>query len=129
MLFVLGIQTVCSHQAYPDFPGSGILTGFRQIVYISTSRIALVHDIQAELLFLDRIGTERIDIFHHQVPVHHGRRHVYTFQQLDIKTVVGVSRIAVGKFTDSSRTFTGNIIVFIFKSDSQHFICLQTCIQ
>ena len=80
MRFVLGVQAVCSHQAYPDLSGQRVGTCFRQIVYIGTGRIALVHDIQAEFFFLDRVSAQGIDILHHQIPILHGGRHIRASQ-------------------------------------------------
>ena len=119
--FVVGIQTVEIHH-----PQQRLVTNRvnRQILYGCTSRIAEVFDVQFEILFLYLISTQRINVFHHQVPVGKLRRNRRTFQQFQIKRLVGICYIT-GEFADLiNRTLIG-----IFISHRKNLICIQGRIQ
>ena len=87
----IGVQTIQSQHTNQQLIGGIAL---RQVVHVGTCRVALIHHVQLELLLLHRIGSQGIDILHHQVPIAHIGRHGRTFQQLHIKAIGGV-RLAI----------------------------------
>ena len=123
MRLVVGVVTIQVQHPEQDLVGN---RPFRQIVDVCAGRIALVHDIQLELLLLDGIGPQRIDVFHHQVPERHIGRHGNTFQQLHIKAGCCRRRIVGRELTHLKRL---PVRIGIVVSDTQHFVRLQLCLQ
>ncbi len=83
---VVGIQAIKVH----DAKQLGVfICRFGQVRHIHACRIALVLDVQFELLLLCGGGPQAVDILDHQVPVTHLRRVRCIFQCLD-KQCLGV---------------------------------------
>ena len=98
---------------------SGNVT-FLNAIYVGTGRIALIDDVELELVFLYRRSVEPVYVSHHQVPKGHVGRHVDTSQQLDIKTPARIFLIVGRDFADLIR----GTAVHIFEGYSKTFILL-----
>ena len=95
----------------------------RQIGQIDARRVALVLDVEAELLFLDVSG-QVVDVLHHQVPV--ALRGVVrrVLQRLHEEALLGVGKVA-GELTYlESATAEG-----VLEGDGQHLVGLQAGLQ
>ncbi len=68
------------------------------IVGISTHTVVEVLYLHREVVLLQRADSQRIDVFHHQIPEFVLRITRGTFQQLDKKCASGIFCIVAGKF-------------------------------
>ncbi|OAV75588.1 hypothetical protein Barb7_00780 [Bacteroidales bacterium Barb7] len=68
MSLIAPVEAVEVHHAQEQFV---LRTPFRQVIDIRPRRIALVENVQPELLLLHRIRIQRVHILHHQLPARH----------------------------------------------------------
>ena len=114
------VQTVAAQAAQ-----QGGLLGLRlwDIADIDARGIALVLDVEAELLLLD-ISSQIVDVLHHQRPVELLRIVGRILQRLDIERLLGSGMVS-GKLTD----MVGLAIVGILVGYRQHLVALQRGLQ
>ena len=114
---VLGIQTVQVH----GLEQRRALEGrFGQVGQIHARGVALVLDVQAELLARRAGGSDGVDVLHHQSPVGQLRTARGALQQLDVESL-GVVRQVAGELTH----LVGHASVGIFVGHGQYLIGLQ----
>ena len=103
----------------------GSLLGLRlwDIADIDARGIALVLDVEAELLLLD-IGSQIVDVLHHQRPVELLRIVGRILQRLDIERLLGCGMVG-GKLTD----VVGLTIIGVLVGYCQHLVALQRGLQ
>ena len=117
---VIIVQTVTAQSSQQ---GNILGLGLRNVVDVSTGRIALVLDIQTELGTLD-VRCEIVNVLHHQLPVGLLRIVGGVLQRLDEKRLVGIGIIG-GKLTD----FIGRAAKGVFVGNGKHLVALQRRLQ
>ena len=91
-----------------------------QVGQIGAGGVALVLDVHAELLLLDRRG-QVVDVLHHQVPVALRRAARRVLQRLDEEALLRLRDVG-GELTH----LVGLSAVGIFEGDGQHLVGLQS---
>ena len=94
-----------------------------QVSQVDTRRIALVLDVEPELLLL-HVSGQVVDVLHHQVPVTLRGTVRRILQRLDKQALLRIGNVT-GKLTH----LEGAATVGIFKGHGQHLVGLQTCPQ
>ena len=114
ILGLVGVQSVEVHHLQEGLVGD-IPLGY--VVDGHAGGVALILDVEAELVLLHLIGPERIDVFHHQVP--DGERGGYgrALQHFQEEALVGIGHIAreLAHLIDLP-------VVGIFISHGQHLV-------
>ena len=121
VVLVVVVQSVEVHHAQQR----GVLESFLgEIAQVGTVVVAVVFDVELEFLFLYGLGTQRVDVLHHQVPVAHAGRVAGVFQQFHEQGLVVV--------LDVAREFThleGLPSVGVFIGDGQYLVRLKGRLQ
>ncbi len=114
---LVGIYTVKIHHLEYRFIGN---IPHRKIIYLCAGRVAEIFNIELKILLLKLVGTEGIDVFHHQFPHRQVRRNSRASKHLQIKCLRRIGDVA-GEFTHLIHF----PLIGVFISHTEHLISVE----